>query len=669
MKLLRSICAIILVMVLAVGCACAEWTADISALMSETEAPDFAEKVYTVEASNDSTKHTVACRVAINSVEYGFEFEYVLDGITISDWSEVQNWLGGIVKSTASSAGTNAENLITAIDKAMGESIRGTALDETKPVWASGNLKLKRLSVSSPFYPKLVYDDRGSAVQDLQERLVVLGFLDDVPDGHYGGNTRRAVRTAQEYIRMLEGEAIKKREAEATPTPKATPVPTAEPTATPEPTPQPTHELTLVPREVPEGYYTTPVPEATDDSNEEMPIADDADSLQPQTIINGTANAELQAFLFSWSFPVVHSELSNGMKGEDVNRLQTRLKNLGYTAGESDGIYGTTTDTAVKAFQRRNGLTETGNADTDTQKVLFSVNAQAPAHRALIYGDKGDEVKQLQEALVINGFTTAKADGNFGPGTKTAVEACQQYLNETTNAGYTVDGIADPMLLEQLLDSELPIGSLELKKGSKGANVKRMQRRLIGLGFLEGSIDGNFGGGTASAISYFQRQHHLTETGTADAQTMAVLYSSSAGKAMMPYVLEVSISEQRVYAYGLDENNNYTVPVRTMICSTGKQGSDTPKGTYQSTTGPGARWHYFTKFDCWAQYAYYIEGDIMFHSVLFGTKEGSATRSSVNNLGRRASHGCVRLAVEDAKWIYENCPKNTKVEIYDKKDS
>jgi lipoprotein-anchoring transpeptidase ErfK/SrfK len=101
-----------------------------------------------------------------------------------------------------------------------------------------------------------------------------------------------------------------------------------------------------------------------------------------------------------------------------------------------------------------------------------------------------------------------------------------------------------------------------------------------------------------------------------------------------------------------------------MKCSTGKDETPTPKGTFQGGTGPGARWHYFKKFDCWAQYAYYIQGDIMFHSVLYNQKDGPVTQSSVNNLGRKASHGCVRLSVEDAKWVYSNCPRNTKIIVY-----
>lgn len=665
MRRLRGLLALLLVLALAAAnCAYAdnEWKADIGALMHDSKAPDFAEKVYAIETGEDTQPHTIACRVAINTEEYGFEFVFVQDGIRVSDWSDVQNWLGGIVKTAASTAGADAKGLVQGIDKAIGESIRGTALDEVKPVWAEGNLKLKRVTVSSPFYPRLSSDDRGMSVQELQQRLIVLGFLNDTADGFFGGNTRDAVRDAQEYVRMLEEEAIKKHEAEATPTPKVTHTPTPEPTATAEPTPQPTHELMLIPRETPIGYLATPTIEPTE-APSAMPVAEDIDALQPQTTVNGVADAELQAFLFSWSFPTVHRELENGTSGKDVKRLQTRLKNLGYLTETPDGLYGSSTDTAVRAFQRRNGVQETGKANAETQRILFSVNAQAPAHAALQAGMKGDAVTELQEALWINGFSTFKADGTYGEGTKAAVESCQHYLNETTNAGFVENGVADSLLLEQLLDTQLPVGGVSVGKGSKGTVVKRLQRRLIGLGYMQGTADGNFGDGTASAISYFQRQHRLAETGTADVSTMAVLYSANAGKALKPYLLKVSIADQRVYAYALDENNQYTVLERTMVCSTGKKGSDTPTGTYESTTGPGARWHYFTKFDCWAQYAYYIQGDIMFHSVLFGQKDGKVTQSSVNNLGKRASHGCVRLAVEDAKWIYQNCPKNTRVEI------
>ena len=72
----------------------------------------------------------------------------------------------------------------------------------------------------------------------------------------------------------------------------------------------------------------------------------------------------------------------------------------------------------------------------------------------------------------------------------------------------------------------------------------------------------------------------------------------------------------------------------------------TPLGTYRSTEQINA-WHYFRDYNCWAQYAYRISGAYYFHSVLYKKKGGTPTASSVRNLGRRASHGCVRLSVEN----------------------
>lgn len=54
-------------------------------------------------------------------------------------------------------------------------------------------------------------------------------------------------------------------------------------------------------------------------------------------------------------------------------------------------------------------------------------------------------------------------------------------------------------------------------------------------------------------------------------------------------------------------------------------------------------------------------GDYLFHSVLY--YQGTRTVKD-GTLGRRVSHGCVRLAIENAKWIYDNIPRGTKVVSY-----
>jgi len=319
----------------------------------------------------------------------------------------------------------------------------------------------------------------------------------------------------------------------------------------------------------------------------------------------------------------------------------------------------------------------------ETLGRIFSSAAMAPDNSMLAEGSSGEAVKELQRKLRYLGFGNISVDGDFGSGTTKAVKNLQQYMRNmeeaqirAANAQLSADadlssqltvevnGVADPMLLDDFYASTFPDIPDTLQNGSVGDDVIRLQRRLNGLEYYYGSLDGDYGAGTQKAVTDFQKRHGLTQDGVAGRDTLELLFSGEALKALKPYLLKVSTSDQRVYAYGLDANNEHTVLVRTMKCSTGKNATPTPKGTYKNSTGPGARWHYFKKFECWAQYAYYIQGDIMFHSVLYNEKNGPVTQSSVRNLGRKASHGCVRLSVEDAKWIYNHCPRNTTIIVY-----
>ena len=68
--------------------------------------------------------------------------------------------------------------------------------------------------------------------------------------------------------------------------------------------------------------------------------------------------------------------LSVGAKGDDVTRLQQRLKDLGYLDGKVDGQYGGGTKRAVIAFQRMHGLTTDGVAGQETQEKLYAEDAK-----------------------------------------------------------------------------------------------------------------------------------------------------------------------------------------------------------------------------------------------------------------------------------------------------
>ena len=59
-----------------------------------------------------------------------------------------------------------------------------------------------------------------------------------------------------------------------------------------------------------------------------------------------------------------------GSKGEEVRKIQTKLKNWGYYSGSVDGVYGSGTLSAVKKFQKKNGLTADGIAGKATLEKM-----------------------------------------------------------------------------------------------------------------------------------------------------------------------------------------------------------------------------------------------------------------------------------------------------------
>ena len=131
------------------------------------------------------------------------------------------------------------------------------------------------------------------------------------------------------------------------------------------------------------------------------------------------------------------------------------------------------------------------------------------------------------------------------------------------------------------------------------------------------------------------------------------------------YKLTVNRVKCQVTVYAANETGNYCIPVKTFTCSVGKAATPTHVGTYQTVRksnpvelmGPS-----------WGKYGTQINayGD-WFHSVACSNPDPtySLAAGNYNMLGQPASHGCVRLCVRDAKWIYDNCGLYTTVVVSD----
>lgn len=130
----------------------------------------------------------------------------------------------------------------------------------------------------------------------------------------------------------------------------------------------------------------------------------------------------------------------------------------------------------------------------------------------------------------------------------------------------------------------------------------------------------------------------------------------------LPYCIKVNKTRNVVTVYTVGSDGYYSKPVKAMVCSVGEKGN-TPNGIYD--LGDREEW-LALEGDVYGQYATAITGSILFHSVPYFTQnKGDLEIEEYNKLGQSVSAGCVRLAVIDAKWIYDNCSENTYVEIFE----
>lgn len=129
-----------------------------------------------------------------------------------------------------------------------------------------------------------------------------------------------------------------------------------------------------------------------------------------------------------------------------------------------------------------------------------------------------------------------------------------------------------------------------------------------------------------------------------------------------PYLIKVNRKQNIVIIYEKDESGEFNTPIKAMICSVGLN-NNTPLGIFNTTNKYEWRPLYNGVF---GQYGTRVVGDIMIHSVpYFSMDRSDLEYEEYNKLGEPASLGCVRLEVENVKWIYDNCPIGTTVIIYD----
>lgn len=191
-----------------------------------------------------------------------------------------------------------------------------------------------------------------------------------------------------------------------------------------------------------------------------------------------------------------------GDRGDRVLELQRLLTTAGYSPGPLDGVFGSKTTLATRAFQQAVSLPVTGIVDQTTWDRL------AGGVVMMRRGSVGADVLEVQNRLAAIGYPPRGLDGKFGQLTEAAVRAFQGAFS------LPVTGVVDQATLSALRTADTGPGAVLLKRGDRGSAVLELQSRLFRVGFSVGAIDGIYGERTATAVDRFQDTYRLPGDGT-----------------------------------------------------------------------------------------------------------------------------------------------------------
>ncbi|MGZ4757260.1 MAG: L,D-transpeptidase family protein [Acidimicrobiia bacterium] len=200
-----------------------------------------------------------------------------------------------------------------------------------------------------------------------------------------------------------------------------------------------------------------------------------------------------------------------------------------------------------------------------------------------------------------------------------------------------------------------PAAPVGLRVGASGPDVAALQQRLAALKYDVPAADGHFGAGTMQAVMAFQKVEGLPRDGVAGPQTVARLATASVPGPMVPNGgatrVEVDVARQVLFFY------RGGALFKTVAVSTGSGSRFCDRGRCATAVTPGGSFRVGAKVSGWQTGSLgrlykpsYFNGNIAIHGAL-SVPAGPA------------SHGCVRVPMSSADWIYAALPRGTPVYV------
>ena len=284
-----------------------------------------------------------------------------------------------------------------------------------------------------------------------------------------------------------------------------------------------------------------------------------------------------------------YKTLGMGNTGLAVQALQTRLLELGYYSEGVSGIFDENTETAVRRFEQTYGTMQTGVATPKLQARLFAASAPIYASDAyneavvsqyvvLERGDVGSAVYALQQRLKNLGYPIAELTGVFDNATANAVMLFYEAY------GLAADDVAN-VALQMELYSDTARGYSRQNNSSVQQSytpelLRKIQQRLIELGYLRGSVSGVYDRSTEIAVKLFEAACGQLPSGVLSEDLQQVLASRRAPQFADYAAQYVNLLE--------GSSGSAVVQLQTRLVALGFA-TGTPNGEYGSSTSASVK--------------------------------------------------------------------------------
>ncbi|MEZ5361299.1 MAG: peptidoglycan-binding domain-containing protein [Bryobacterales bacterium] len=232
------------------------------------------------------------------------------------------------------------------------------------------------------------------------------------------------------------------------------------------------------------------------------------------------------------------AQSENAVQVNTIRRAQKKLQKQGLYNGSVDGIAGPETMEAVKAYQRKEGLPETGYLDA---KTLDEMDIKVRNHTDRNALEKAAHA--TEEGVRKGGEATGKGIHAAGRGTHSTGEPVDNAMDKAGNAAgkglekgieATGDGLEAGLegagtglkkaggAIKEVFDEDDKTAvdsSASYDTRQTVDDTRKAQAKLAAMGYYEGNVDGVMGPNTEEAIREFQAKHKLAQTGELDAKT------------------------------------------------------------------------------------------------------------------------------------------------------